>query len=193
MTDEQGRQLTMVDRSSRHLLVLINQVLDLSRIEAGEESLESETFPLEDLLGEVRDLMAPLAETKQLVISVTRSLSETDGIVSTDRGKLRQILVNLVGNAVKFTDKGTVALSWERFNGSVSVTVSDSGAGIAPAEAERIFEAYRQIEYSDGYKPQGTGLGLTVSRRLARLLGGDIRVESELGRGSRFTVTVDAL
>jgi signal transduction histidine kinase len=193
LTDEQQRQLTMVDRSSRHLLVLINQVLDLSRIEAGHEGLEPEAFPIEDLLGEVRDLMTPLAQTKHLAISVMRPLSEADGIVSTDRGKLRQILVNLVGNSVKFTDEGSIALSWERLNGSLSVTVSDSGVGITPAEAARIFNAYHQVQDADGYKPQGTGLGLTVSRGLARLLGGDIRLESEPGHGSRFTVTVDAL
>ena len=94
---------------------------------------------------------------------------------------------------MKFTHEGEVALSWERSDGRLSVTVSDSGVGIPPAETEGIFEAYSQIRDAADYKPQGTGLGLTVSRRLARLLRGDIRLVSEPGHGSRFTVTVDAL
>jgi signal transduction histidine kinase len=193
LTDEQQRQLAMVDRSSRHLLGLINQILDLSRIEAGEESLEPESFALEGLLDEVRDLMTPIAETKHVSVTVGRPYPKTDDLVTADRSKLKQILVNLAGNAVKFTHDGGVTMSWERSDGHLSVTVSDSGVGIPPAETEGIFEAYRQIQDAAGYKPQGTGLGLTVSRRLAHLMGGDIRLASELGRGSHFTVTVDAL
>jgi signal transduction histidine kinase len=190
LNDEQKRQLGMVDRSSRHLLGLINQVLDLSRIEAGRETMETDTFEVSALLAEVRDIVAPLAEAKSLRIAMECERLNGRPTVTTDRGKLRQILINLLGNAVKFTERGGVQLSAYRIGDRLVMTVSDTGAGIAPDNLDAVFDEYQQIETHDGGKPQGTGLGLSVSRRLAMLLGGDIEVESELGVGSRFSVAI---
>jgi signal transduction histidine kinase len=190
LNDEQKRQLGMVDRSSRHLLGLINQVLDLSRIEAGCETMESDTFEVDELLAEVRDVVAPLAEAKSLRIAMECQGLNGRSTVTTDRGKLRQILLNLLGNAVKFTERGGVQLAAYAVGDRLVMTVSDTGVGIAPENLDTVFEEYRQIETRDGGKPQGTGLGLSVSRRLAVLLGGDIEVESEIGVGSRFSVAI---
>jgi signal transduction histidine kinase len=191
LSDEQERQLKMVDRSSRQLLGLINQVLDLARIESGLETVERDTFDVVGLLAEVVDVIEPLAASKDLSVAI-------DGVdlgglasITTDRGKLRQILLNLAGNAVKFTDSGGVTLSaYELGDTLVVVTVADTGIGIAPENHHAVFDEYRQISGTREAKPQGTGLGLTVSRRLARLLGGDIEVASALGAGSRFSVVI---
>jgi signal transduction histidine kinase len=143
------------------------------------------------LLAEVVDVIEPLAASKDLSVAI-------DGVdlgglasITTDRGKLRQILLNLAGNAVKFTDSGGVTLSaYELGDTLVVVTVADTGIGIAPENHHAVFDEYRQISGTREAKPQGTGLGLTVSRRLARLLGGDIEVASALGAGSRFSVVI---
>jgi signal transduction histidine kinase len=110
--------------------------------------------------------------------------------VTSDRGKLRQILLNLLENAVKFTDSGGVQLSAYEVGDLLVFTVSDTGIGLTADDLERVFDEYQQIQTPERGKPQGTGLGLTVSRRLARLLGGDIEVESALGAGSRFSLTI---
>ena len=189
LTPEQSKQLAMVDRSSRHLLSLVNQVLDLARIESGEEKLETSTFPLSKLVLEVAEVIEPLAAAKGLAISIEEDgLCET--MVTTDRGKLNQILLNLAGNAVKFTARGTVTLRCQKGDSGVKIVVADTGPGIAADELEAVFDEYRQIVGRSGAKPQGTGLGLTVSRRLARLMGGEIEASSEEGVGSEFIVTI---
>ncbi|MDO8962878.1 MAG: ATP-binding protein [Coriobacteriia bacterium] len=190
LTEEQSRQLGMVDRSSRHLLGLINQLLDLARIEAGAETFDPETFAVADLLDEVGDVIGPLADVKGLSITVDHGPLGDHGYITSDRGKVRQILLNLTGNAVKFTERGGVTLAATPYGDLVLFTVSDSGIGIPDDEIAHIFDEYRQVIGAEGGKPIGTGLGLTVSRRLAVLLGGDIEVESEVGVGSRFLVTV---
>jgi signal transduction histidine kinase len=190
LSDEQERQLKMVDRSSRHLLGLINQVLDLSRIESGRETVDRDTFDVAGLLAEVVEVIEPLAAAQNLSIAIDRTELGELASVTTDRGKLRQILLNLAGNAVKFTDRGGVRLSVREMGDTVVVTVADTGIGIAPEHLSAVFDEYRQISGSREAKPQGTGLGLTVSRRLARLLGGDIQVASALGAGSRFSVVI---
>jgi signal transduction histidine kinase len=190
VTPEQERQLSMVDRSSRHLLGLIDQVLDLSRIESGSEALARDTFLMDELLWEVRDALDPLAAAKGLRIVVTNvDLGDRNTMV-TDRAKLRQVLLNLVGNAIKFTDHGRVALSASTFGDLMRLTVTDTGIGIAPQDRESVFEAYHQVAGPVGGKPEGTGLGLALSARIARLLGGEIDLDSEVGVGSRFTVTI---
>jgi signal transduction histidine kinase len=190
VTPEQERQLAMVDRSSRHLLGLIDQVLDLSRIESGSEALARDSFYIDELLWEVRDALDPLAGAKGLKLVVTNLELGDRNTMVTDRAKLRQVLLNLVGNAIKFTDHGRVALSASAFGDLMRLTVTDTGVGIAPTDRESVFEAYHQVPGTAGGKPEGTGLGLALSRRIAQLLGGDIDLESEIGVGSRFTVTI---
>jgi signal transduction histidine kinase len=190
VTPEQDRQLAMVDRSSRHLLALIDQVLDLSRIESGTDPLARDTFHIDELLWEVRDALEPLAAAKGLRIVVTNlDLGERNEMV-TDRGKLRQVLLNLAGNAIKFTEHGRVALSAAPFGELMRLTVTDTGVGIAAQDSESVFEAYHQVSGPAGDKPEGTGLGLALSRRIAVLMGGDIELDSEVGVGTRFTVTI---
>jgi signal transduction histidine kinase len=190
VTPEQERQLSMVDRSSRHLLGLIDQVLDLSRIESGTDTLVRDTFLIDELLWEVREALDPLAGAKGLKLVVTNvDLGDRNTMVA-DRSKLRQVLLNLAGNAIKFTDHGRVALSASAFGDLMRLTVTDTGVGIAPTDRESVFEAYHQVPGTAGGKPEGTGLGLALSRRIAQLLGGDIELDSEVGVGSRFTVTI---
>jgi signal transduction histidine kinase len=190
VTPEQERQLSMVDRSSRHLLGLIDQVLDLSRIESGTDTLVRDTFLIDELLWEVREALDPLAGAKGLKLVVTNvDLGDRNTMVA-DRSKLRQVLLNLAGNAIKFTDHGRVALSASVFGDLMRLTVTDTGVGIAPTDRESVFEAYHQVPGTAGGKPEGTGLGLALSRRIAQLLGGDIELDSEVGVGSRFTVTI---
>jgi signal transduction histidine kinase len=190
LTEEQSRQLGMVARSSRHLLALIDQVLDHARIEAGQESLDVTTFPLLGLVREAAEEIEPLAQAKGLEVVVDDSRVPEGAHVTTDRGKVKQILLNLAGNAVKFTESGRIVVRSELDGDDVRLTVSDTGVGIHDDELAAVFDEYRQVMSHDGAKPLGTGLGLTVSRRLARLLGGDIEVRSELGVGSEFSVTV---
>jgi signal transduction histidine kinase len=193
ITDEQRRQLSMVARSSRHLLELINQLLDLSRIETGRDALEIDRFSVDVLLDEVCEAVRPLAEAKGLSIAVVRRDLGDQAWLTTDRVKLRQIVQNLVSNAVKFTGRGRITITARDEGGRLSIAVSDTGPGIAPEEIQAIFDEYHQVHDPATGKPQGTGLGLTVSRRLAGLLGGDIVAVSTLGSGSRFTVTVSSL
>jgi signal transduction histidine kinase len=185
-------QSQFVDRigvSARHLLALIDDILSLSRIEAGKEHVTTSEI---DALAVARDaatIIEPLARSKQLTFSV--SLPETPVVLETDPGKLRQILLNLLSNAVKFTDKGAVTLAVRVDGDAVGPTnvvfdVEDSGVGISADHLERIFEPFWQVDQSATRRHPGTGLGLSVSRRLSVLLGGRLTVASALGRGSRF-------
>lgn len=190
LTEEQARQLTMVDRSSRHLLSLINQVLDLARSEAGEHTLEITTFPVRPLIREVAEAIEPLAAAKGLTVSTAAVRIDDSLTLTTDRGKVGQILLNLAGNAVKFTDAGTITLDAESVGSSVRLTVLDTGVGIEADDFGSVFGEYTQIVREGGAKPQGTGLGLTVSRHLAHLLNGEIELASEVGKGSEFSLTI---
>jgi signal transduction histidine kinase len=187
--DSQSQFVGRIGVSARHLLALIDDILSLSRIEAGKEHVTPTDV---DVVGVGRDAAAiiePLARSKQLTFNVT--LPDEPVIVSTDPGKLRQILLNLLSNAVKFTDAGSVTLAvhlegdGERKT-NVVFHVEDSGVGISPEHLERIFEPFWQVDQTATRRHPGTGLGLSVSRRLALLLGGRLTVASTLGQGSRF-------
>jgi PAS domain S-box-containing protein len=177
-------------RSTEYLLGLIHDVLDLSKIEAGHMRLESAPVPLADVLGSVHDLLATSAREKSLEFRI--ELGEgCPEVLETDAGRLKQILVNLAGNAVKFTDEGSVVLGVRRKGGAgdgqtLVVAVRDTGIGIPAAAIERLFRPFSQVHQRSG----GTGLGLQISRSLARLLGGDITVESVEGKGSTFTLEI---
>jgi len=188
----QQQQLEIIQRSGDHLLALINDVLEMSKLEAGYTSFQPEPFDLPGLLADVQTMFRIRAETKrlQLVFASDPSLPQ---FVKTDAGKLRQILINLIGNAVKFTERGGVAVraTTERTltDWMLVVEIEDTGPGIYEEEQARLFQQFEQT--STGRRTQGgTGLGLAISREFARLMGGDITFRSEPGRGSTFRVTV---
>jgi signal transduction histidine kinase len=187
LTEEQKTQLTMVKNSANHLLSLINDVIDVSKIETGKIKLEIEKFNLPDLLGEVRDSLQLTASRKglSLLLKAPQTLP-----VESDRRRIRQVVVNLVGNAVKFTDRGDIRILASEKNGNAEIAVSDTGSGIREEDMQRLFNAFSRIHVDGRPIVEGTGLGLYLSRRIAVLLGGDIRVESTFGEGSVFIFTL---
>jgi signal transduction histidine kinase len=184
----QHANLQKVLISAEHLLTLINGLLDLSKIEAGRMEITPVRFDLAELVLATAGTVEPMlkADRVTLVTDVARDLPP----LYTDRDKLRQILMNLLSNAAKFTDEGVITVSAARVDGALRLTVSDTGIGM-PAEAlDYIFEEFRQVDMSSTRRHGGTGLGLAIVRRLARLLGGQVTAESELGKGSSFTLTL---
>lgn len=182
--------LRRVTQAGRHLLELIHDVLDLARIEAGRMEVSLEEVPLAPLLTEVHATIAPLAAARGLRLEV----DPEEGLpaVRSDRLRLRQILVNLLGNAVKFTDTGGVTVWVGQKAGRAVFRVTDTGPGIAADRLDALFEAFQMGDASSTRRAEGSGLGLTISRHYARLLGGDIEVESEVGRGSTFQLWLPA-
>ncbi len=192
LTAQQRERLETVGRSGEHLLGLINEILEFSRIEAGRISLQPVPFDLHALLEDMKNLFQPKAAEKRLGLRLEKAGS-VPRIVVADSGKVRQMLINLLGNALKFTDSGGIAIrarAEDGQNGAVKlvVEIEDTGMGISAEEATRIFQAFAQTE--QGSRKGGTGLGLAISRQYARLMGGDITVASEAGRGSCFTLAV---
>ncbi len=188
---EQTKQLRMVQSSGRHLLSLINDLLDLARIESGKVELHPEPIACRDLLEEVASGLRPLAEEKQIALDVFAP----GGVeVECDRRALSQILINLTSNAIKFTDQGRVRLALTRLtdeSGAVTrFSVTDTGRGIKSSDQDRLFAAFEQVGEPGATPFQGTGLGLYICQTLANLLGAEIAFESELGTGSVFTLDV---
>ncbi|QYZ66349.1 MAG: response regulator [Gammaproteobacteria bacterium (ex Lamellibrachia satsuma)] len=189
----QQENLGIVLRSSEHLLTLINDVLDMSQIEAGKITVENEVINLHELLEDVIMLIRPKLEEKGLWLQLEQD-PEFERYVQTDPGKLRQILLNLLGNAAKYTDEGGIifrARSHEIGPDTVHLEfeIEDTGRGIAEQEQARIFEKFTQIKRNRGHK-EGIGLGLSISKSYAELLGGEIDLRSELGKGSIFTLSL---
>jgi PAS domain S-box-containing protein len=182
--DNLGKVLTSADQ----LLGLINDVLDLSKIEAGRTEVEATAFELERLVDGCLQTIAPLLKGER--VRLVKEIPPELPVLHTDRDKVRQILLNLLGNAAKFTERGLITVRATHLDGRLVLAVSDTGIGIGEADLERIFEAFQQVDSSTTRRHGGTGLGLSISRQLARLLGGDIAVASEPGKGSTFTVTL---
>jgi PAS domain S-box-containing protein len=190
LTVDQEHQLQTVRSSAGHLLSLINDLLDLARVESGRVDLSSETVACQRVVNEVVTTLRPLAETKGLTFEV--SMPAQDVMVRTDRRALSQILLNLTNNAIKFTDHGLVRLEVGRPDGTggpIEVRVIDTGTGIRPEDQMKLFQAFTPLAAATG-RSDGTGLGLHLSRKLADLLGGSIRFTSEFGRGSTFVLTL---
>ena len=181
-------QVERIRLASRHLLSIIEEILTFSRIEAGRETVEAEEVDLSALAGEVSAIIEPLAAEKGLAFRTPERVDPPT--VRADPRKLRQVLVNLLGNAVKFTREGSVSFEVERGRGAVLLHVRDTGIGVEPADHELIFEPFRQVDAATTRTAGGTGLGLSVSRQLARLMGGDVTVTSAPGEGSTFTVSL---
>jgi PAS domain S-box-containing protein len=189
LNDEQNKQLTMVKESAHHLLSLINDILDLSKIESGQLAVASESFDLKEVVDRVIRTVAPMARQKGLHIDANID-SQVQTIVS-DRRRVEQILLNLVNNAVKFTPNGQVILKCETTGSRVTTIVEDSGIGIAPADLEKVFAAFEQLETGLSRRFEGTGLGLSICKKLVELLGGEIHAHSDgLGQGAVFTFTI---
>jgi len=185
--------LEKIHTAGRHLLALINDILDLSKIEAGKTELYLETFEVRQMLDEVATTVRPLVakNANTLVLETAPDL----GAMRADLTKMRQVLLNLLSNACKFTDHGTVTVTASREGGDgawMAFRVADSGIGMTPPQLAKLFEAFAQAEASTTRRYGGTGLGLAISRRFCQLMGGDITVASEPGRGSTFTVRVPA-
>ena len=192
-TEKAQEPLQRVNRAGTHLLGLINQVLDLSKIEAGKLELHLQTVALEPLFDEVVGTARQLAEqnNNRLVLDTHEGL----GTVTIDAMRLRQILLNLLSNACKFTKQGEVKLKAQRVVGKrdwIEVAVSDTGVGMTPVQLSKLFEEFTQADVSTAQRFGGTGLGLAISRKLARMMCGDVTVTSEPGKGSVFTVRLPA-
>jgi signal transduction histidine kinase len=188
MTPHQRRNLQRIDSNGRHLLQVINEILDITRIEAGRMPVNASDFELPELLQEVMAEMDPIvARTK---LAVRTALAPQLPTLHSDRQKVKQIVLNLLSNALKFTHEGSVQVSaeYEPATGSVSISVKDTGIGIAPEHMEKIFEDFQQVDSSPTRAYGGTGLGLSICRRLASMMGGRVTVQSTLGQGSTFTL-----
>lgn len=188
LTEKQRTFVSRIRTAAWHLFQIIEEILTYARVESGREGVQIDRFDLIDHARETMALMEPVAAERGLNF-VVELPSGPIGIRS-DARKLRQILLNLVANAIKFTPEGTVRVSARVEGGHAVYLVEDTGIGIAPSDIGRIFEPFWQVEQSSTRRVGGTGLGLSVARQLARLLGGDIQVSSELGVGTRFTVRV---
>jgi len=185
---EQRKQLSMVYSAARHLLSLINDILDLSRIESGKMEVSMERFKIQGVVSEVAESMSPMISQKDLRL-ITEIPDETLEIYS-DRKKVLQILLNLTNNAVKFTEIGEVRIECKIEDDNLEVSVSDTGIGIKKENIDMLFDAFRQINGTAQRRYEGAGLGLYLCQKLVTLLGGRIWVESEYGKGSRFTFTL---
>jgi len=184
------RQLGRIESNGRHLLTIINEILDISRIEAGRMPLQMATFKVPDLVGEVKAELEPIIMQRKL--SVTIDLPRDIKPIASDRQKVKQILLNLLSNSLKFTHHGGVTISARRNvkEKTLELLVTDTGIGIASADQDRIFEDFRQLDNSPTRAYGGTGLGLSICRRLAQMLDGRISVQSQIGKGSTFILTL---
>jgi CheY-like chemotaxis protein/anti-sigma regulatory factor (Ser/Thr protein kinase) len=180
------RFLEQIHSSGKHLLGLINDILDLSKIEAGQMELRLQMVSVAGVVGEVASTVDPLAAQKQIHVEFDAASA---GQILADESKLKQMILNLVSNAIKFTPEGgTVTIKAARVHDRLEIVVSDNGIGIAAQDIELLFKEFQQVDSGVNRKQQGTGLGLALTRSFAILHGGDVRVHSELGKGSQFTI-----
>ncbi len=194
---EQMREVRMITASAQHIMAVLNDALDVARIEAGELECLIEPVDAAEVIGEVTEMLAPLARAKRLKLEVVREPREPRELreplmVRCDRQRSKQILVNLVSNAIKFTAHGRIQVSGFRdatVPHRARIAVSDTGIGLRPDQMPLLFQEFQQLPTP--YQHLGTGLGLAISRKLARLMGGDIEVESDFGRGSTFTLNLE--
>ncbi len=186
----QRKSLARIDSSAHHLLVLINDILDISRIEAGKMPIHVGTFAIPDLIGEIVAEVEPIVSRTRLTLM--REIDAELPLVETDRAKMKQVVINLLTNALKFTPEGWVKVTADHDNSSdrVVIAVSDTGIGIAEEDQARIFEDFTQADSSSTREYGGAGLGLSISKRLVTMLGGELTLTSKAGKGSTFTLSV---
>ncbi len=164
---------------------MINDLLDLSKIEAGRMDVNPDQFNVKELVATCCDTVSPLIQE-----GVELKQDVADGEANTDKARVQQMVINLLSNAIKFTDSGSVTVNASQADGQLVVSVTDTGKGIPADELPTLFDEYRQVEGSESSVQKGTGLGLSITKKFAELLGGSIGVESEIGKGSTFTVRV---
>jgi signal transduction histidine kinase/CheY-like chemotaxis protein len=191
LTSEQQKQVHYVRRSAEDLSMLVNDLLDLARIEAGKTVVRPSPFTLAEMFSAMRGVMKPLLPGSEVQLYFDDATALPP--LHTDEGKLTQIVRNLVANAIKFTEQGEIRVTAAAApGGHLAISVSDTGIGIATADLGHIFEEFTQLDNGSGRRREGTGLGLSLCRRLAQVLGGTVSVRSTLGRGSTFTLLVPA-
>jgi signal transduction histidine kinase len=189
LNEKQAEYTEDILSSGRHLLSLINEILDLSKVEAGRMELEMTNFDLPSALENARTFVRERATRHGITLDL--SVDKRLGDVVGDERKIKQILLNLLSNAVKFTPEGgRIGIKARQVDGSVEISVSDTGIGIAPEDQPKIFEEFRQVGSDYAHKVEGTGLGLTLAKKFVELHGGRIWVESEVGKGSTFSFTL---
>lgn len=186
LNPKQVRHLERVKASVRHLSHLVDEILSFASMESARERVVRDRTELRALVADALGIMEPIAEATGLTLEV--ELPTREIVMRTDGSKVRQIVINLVSNALKYTPEGKVAVQLLETDDGILLHVADTGPGIAAEFAELVFEPFWQVDQSDGRRITGTGLGLAVARQLARLLGGDVTLESEVGKGSRFTL-----
>jgi len=193
LTSDQDKQLQTIQHSARHLLSLINDLLDLARIESGKVQVNLATVLCGEVMEEVLATLGPLAQAKGLRFDLVMPDAPLE--VKTDRRALCQILINLAGNAIKFTDSGSIVLEIRRPDDCdttiAEFSITDTGVGIHPPDQEKLFQAFSRLNTAEVRRLEGTGLGLHLSQKLAELLGGRITMRSEYGKGSCFTLALE--
>jgi signal transduction histidine kinase len=192
VSDPQRKSLSRIDSNARHLLALINDILDITRIEAGRMPLNATTFGVGELFEEVQSELEPIIKRSNLAVST--KLRGAVPSVRSDRQKVKQIVLNLLSNALKFTPAGSVLMtaSYDARLRQMAIAVKDTGVGIPEDDQVKVFEDFRQLDSSPARGYGGTGLGLSICRRLAQILGGTIDLQSKPGHGSTFTLRLPA-
>ena len=190
VSETQKKGLTRIDSNSRHLLALINDILDITRIEAGRMPLNVTSFAIPELVNEVMSELEPIIKRSNLEVSA-RAAGKLPTLKS-DRQKVKQIVLNLLSNALKFTPEGSVTITarYDARSRMINIAVRDTGVGIAADDQVKVFEDFRQLDSSPARGYGGTGLGLSICRRLAQMLEGTIELESAVGRGSTFVLSL---
>ncbi len=188
LNEKQKKYAHNINTSGRHLLEIINDILDISKIEAGKMELKPEQFGLEEIISELNNTLEPLVKKKQLILDIDTSLEYP---VYADKLKIKQVLYNLLSNAIKFTpEKGKIAIDIDYGNEDITISVSDSGIGIPPEKQDKLFKPFEQLDSDSNRQYQGTGLGLALVKNIIDMHGGQLWVESEAGRGSTFIFTL---
>ena len=186
MDEREARNLANIKTSSHNLLNLINDILDLSRIEAGRIEMNVQPVDVRTLAGECADALESIVREG---VVLRRELEDV-GTIRSDGDRLRQVVMNLLGNATKFTGEGSITLSLRRVDGAVELSIAYTGIGIPPEDLPHIFDEFRQVERQDGEQTEGTGLGLAIVKKTVELLGGKISAKSAVGKGTTFTLRV---
>jgi len=189
LSSEQEKQVQFIRKAAESLTELVNDLLDLAKVEAGKLTLRPEHFEVSELFGTLKGMLRPLLAHNSSVALIFEEPQDLP-MLHTDEGKVAQILRNFISNSLKYTEQGEVRVSAERTGDAVTFSVSDTGIGIAPADQSRIFEDFVQVESALQKRSKGTGLGLPLSRKLAELLGGNVALRSQIGVGSMFSATI---
>lgn len=190
LSTEQRKQISMILKSGRHLLSLISDILDMSKIESGQMVVNYELFNIQDLIEDIIVMQGPLAMTKEITIKFEKTPGQ--GEIVSDRQWIYPVLMNLLNNAIKFSDKGSIIIDFYQSYQWVKIEIMDSGIGIREEDFAEIFNPFAQVDNSITRPHEGTGLGLSITKRLIELLGGTIALKSELHHGSTFIITLPA-